>query len=84
MNKTETDYQIALHTMCREILRSISKFKKDTGRQRVSVETSDYHYDEELNEGTGKFIKSGNKLGITVYIGEDDSDYNETGDDDDE
>lgn len=84
MNETEPDYQIALHTMCREILRSISKFKKDTGRQRVSVETSDYHYDEELNEGTGKFIKPGNKLGITVYIGEDDSDYNETDDDDDD
>lgn len=79
MNETETDYQIALHTMCREVLRSISKFKKETGRERVSIETSDYHYDEELNEETGAFVKPGNKLGITVYIGEDD--YNETDDD---
>lgn len=84
MNETEPDYQIALHTMCREILRSISKFKKDTGRQRVSVETSDYHYDEELNEDTGAFVKAGNKLGITVYIGDSDTDYGEIDDDDDD
>lgn len=65
------DYEIEFHKMCRRVLGAISSFKKATGVERCCVETTDFCYDEELDEGSGKFANPGRKLGITVYIGED-------------
>lgn len=78
----ETDYKIAFHSMCREILNSINKFKEATGEESVNIETYDYEYDEELNCATGKFVKPGRKLGINVYISHNKEDIGDEDDDD--
>lgn len=75
------DYKIEYHRLCRSVLSAVSAFKRATGVSRCCIETTDFEYDEELNEDGGVFVKPGNKLGINVYIGDDASDYSETDDD---
>lgn len=74
------DYEIEFHKMCRKVLAAISAFKKATGVRRCSVETTDYCYDDELNEETGSFVRQGNKLGITVIVDNEDDDEEEDDD----
>lgn len=87
INKSNPDYDISFHTMTRDVLKAIHKFKMETGTPKVEIETFDNECDEEFNEETEKFSKKGNKLRIKVYIGvshEQLDEFMDDGDDDDD
>lgn len=69
MKAGDADYEIEFHTMTRDVLKAIHRFKKATGTSKVEVETFDTEFDEEFNEDTEGFSRQGNKLRIKVYIG---------------
>lgn len=75
------DYKIEFHRLCRSVLQAVRRFKQSTGVERCCIETTDSLCDDELDESSGVFSSPGRKLGITVYIGDDDSDYGDTDDD---
>lgn len=50
------DYKIEYHRLCRSVLSAVSAFKRATGVSRCCIETTDFEYDEELNEdGRGRW-----------------------------
>lgn len=74
MDRDSLVYISSYKRMCRDILLAIHRFKEETGELSVEIETSDGTPDAEFNEETGKFVRNGNKLSITVYVGKEDED----------
>lgn len=67
MDKTSDEYKIAANELGRTVALAIDKFKKLTGCERCSIETTNYEYDYEYNEDTGGRVKDGVKIGIKIY-----------------
>lgn len=84
MKAGDADYEIAFHTMTRDVPKAIHRFKKATGTPKVEVETFGTEFDEEFNEDTEGFSRQGNKLRIKVYIGVSHEQLEGYDDDDDE